>query len=89
VPNAINLRDNSLSERFVHNTPSRIGSPDGGRSCLAATRLAAHLPRSGFHQRFVAKGRFEALMASLPVKLIIHPQPGLQGAAAAFAETHR
>lgn len=48
-------------------------------------RLADHLPRSGFGSRFVAKGRFEALMRGLPVKLITHPQPGLLGAAAAFA----
>jgi glucokinase len=51
-------------------------------------RLAEHLPRSGFRQRFIAKGRFEALMAALPVKLITHPQPGLYGAAAAFARAH-
>lgn len=51
-------------------------------------RLADHLPRSGFRQRFTAKGRFEAMMATLPVKLIIHPQPGLLGAAAAFARDH-
>ncbi|GAA4493821.1 glucokinase [Gluconacetobacter tumulicola] len=49
-------------------------------------RLADHLPRSGFAERFVAKGRFESMMAGLPVKLITHPQPGLLGAAAAFAE---
>lgn len=48
-------------------------------------RLADHLPRSGFAGRFAAKGRFENLMRSLPVKLITHPQPGLFGAAAAFA----
>jgi glucokinase len=48
-------------------------------------RLADRLPTSGFRQRFVAKGRFEKLMSSLPVKLITHPQPGLLGAAAAFA----
>lgn len=47
-------------------------------------RLADHLPRSGFAGRFAAKGRFESLMRSLPVKLITHPQPGLFGAAAAF-----
>ncbi len=47
-------------------------------------RLANHLPRSGFAGRFAAKGRFETLMRSLPVKLITHPQPGLFGAAAAF-----
>jgi glucokinase len=48
-------------------------------------RLAGHLPRSGFRDRFIAKGRFERRMDALPVKLITHPQPGLFGAAAAFA----
>jgi glucokinase len=51
-------------------------------------RLAAHLPRSGFRDRFIAKGRFERRMDALPVKLIMHPQPGLFGAAAAFAKEH-
>lgn len=49
-------------------------------------RLADHLPRSGFHARFVAKGRYERLMARIPVRLITHAQPGLFGAAAAFAQ---
>ena len=48
-------------------------------------RLARHLPASGFRDRFIAKGRFERMMADMPVKLITHPQPGLFGAAAAFA----
>lgn len=47
-------------------------------------RLREMLPRSGFVQRFTAKGRFEAMMAAMPVQLILHPQPGLFGAAAAF-----
>jgi glucokinase len=51
-------------------------------------RIADHLPGSGFAQRFVAKGRFEALMAALPVKLITDAQPGLFGAAAAYAQEH-
>ena len=51
-------------------------------------KLAKHLPRSGFDTRFVAKGRFEGLMAGLPVKLITYPEPGLYGAAAAFAQEH-
>ena len=51
-------------------------------------RIKDRLLRSGFDQRFVAKGRFQSLMASLPVKLIIHPQPGLFGAAAAYAQEH-
>jgi glucokinase len=49
-------------------------------------RLKDKLLRSGFDGRFVAKGRFQSLMASIPVKLITHPQPGLFGAAAAFAQ---
>jgi glucokinase len=48
-------------------------------------RIRAALATSGFAQRFRAKGRFEQLLAALPVKLITHSQPGLFGAAAAFA----
>ncbi len=51
-------------------------------------RIKDRLIRSGFDQRFVAKGRFQTMMAALPVKLITHPQPGLFGAAAAFAQEH-
>ncbi len=51
-------------------------------------RIADHLPLSGFCGRYTAKGRFEARMAQIPVKLITHQQPGLLGAAAAFAERH-
>ncbi len=52
-------------------------------------RIADVLASSGFAQRFVAKGRFESLMAAMPVKIITHKQPGLFGAAAAFAWAHR
>lgn len=51
-------------------------------------RIRETLLASGFEQRFCSKGRFSSLMASLPVKLITHPQPGLLGAAAAFAQTY-
>ncbi|HEY7960149.1 MAG TPA: glucokinase [Sphingomicrobium sp.] len=51
-------------------------------------RLADYLPRSGFRDRFIAKGRFERRMDEMPVKLITYPQPGLFGAAAAFAKEH-
>jgi glucokinase len=51
-------------------------------------RIKDTLLRSGFDERFRAKGRFEKLMAAIPVKLITHPQPGLFGAAAAFAKEH-
>lgn len=51
-------------------------------------RIKDTLVRSGFADRFRAKGRFEGLMAAIPVKLITHPQPGLFGAAAAFAQAY-
>jgi len=51
-------------------------------------RICDTLVASGFGDRFRAKGRFENLMAGLPVKLITHPQPGLLGAAAAFQKEH-
>ncbi|WP_159977201.1 MULTISPECIES: glucokinase [unclassified Novosphingobium] len=51
-------------------------------------RIRDTIQSSGFAERFRAKGRFAGLMATLPVKLITHPQPGLFGAAAAFAREH-
>jgi glucokinase len=51
-------------------------------------RLRDHLHKSGFDDRFIAKGRFERRMEMIPVKLVTHPQPGLFGAAAAFAREH-
>ncbi|WP_394659687.1 glucokinase [uncultured Novosphingobium sp.] len=51
-------------------------------------RIRDALKNSAFARRFEAKGRFAGLMAAMPVKLIIHPQPGLFGAAAAFAREH-
>ena len=53
-----------------------------------AARLRDMLPRSGFPGRFIYKGRYEQIMADIPVKLITLPQPGLYGAAAAFAAEH-
>ncbi len=51
-------------------------------------RIRETLRNSTFADRFRAKGRFEQLMAQIPVKLITHPEPGLFGAAAAFARQH-
>ena len=51
-------------------------------------RIRDLLLTSGFAESFCAKGRFAAMMAALPVRLITHPQPGLLGAAAAFAAEH-
>ncbi len=69
-----------------------IALAQGGSAVVIAgglgLRIKDTLIRSGFAERFTAKGRFEGLMANLPVKLITHPQPGLFGAAAAFAQEH-
>jgi len=51
-------------------------------------RLADRLAGSGFESRFRAKGRFEGRMAGMPVKLITYPEPGLFGAAVAFAHQY-
>ncbi len=51
-------------------------------------RIRETLRTSGLAHRFALKGRYEELMATIPVKLITHPQPGLFGAAAAFAREH-
>ncbi|CAI3948737.1 Glucokinase (Glk) (PDB:1Q18) [Commensalibacter communis] len=50
--------------------------------------LADYLPQSGFGERFVDKGRFERMLAQVPVELLTYPQPGLLGAAAAYAVKH-
>jgi glucokinase len=51
-------------------------------------KLRDILPRSPFADHFHAKAQYEATMAAMPVKLIVHPQPGLFGAAAAFHMEH-
>lgn len=51
-------------------------------------RLGERLATSGFAARFAAKGRFHAMMAAIPVKRMTLPEPGLFGAAAAFAKEH-
>lgn len=49
-------------------------------------RLANYLPKSGFAQRFVSKGRYSDAMQKMPVKILMLDEPGLVGAAAAFAQ---
>ncbi|MCW1429577.1 glucokinase [Novosphingobium sp. JCM 18896] len=51
-------------------------------------RLLHLIPESGFHARFCDKARYRARMETVPIKLVTHPQPGLFGAAAAFAREH-
>jgi glucokinase len=69
-----------------------IALAQGGNAVVIAgglgLRLADYLPRSGFRERFIAKGRYERMMDNIPVKLITYTEPGLYGAAAAFAKEH-
>lgn len=82
-------------ERFCQSLGSAAGDyalAQGASAVVIAGglgyRLRDKLPRSGFAARFTFKGRREPLLASLPVRLITHPQPGLYGAAAAFLQAH-
>lgn len=51
-------------------------------------RIREQLLASGFSRRFCDKDPYQKMMQGLPVKIITHPQPGLYGAAAAFAREH-
>jgi glucokinase len=48
--------------------------------------LLSALQHSGFRQRFEGKGRYAAAMARVPTFAIVHPYPGLLGAAALAAD---
>lgn len=53
-----------------------------------ARRMADRLRSPLFVGRFVAKGRYRARMEMVRVRLVTHPEPGLLGAALAFAEKY-
>lgn len=48
--------------------------------------LLPALRRSGFRQRFEGKGRYAPAMATVPTWAVLHPQPGLLGAAVLAAD---
>ena len=50
--------------------------------------LPPELQTATIHRLELPKGRFERRMDDMPVKLITHPEPGLFGAAAAFAREY-
>ncbi|MFC3549655.1 glucokinase [Lysobacter cavernae] len=52
-------------------------------------KLLPALAHSGFRARFEHKGRFAPTMARIPTLAIVHPQPGLLGAAALAQQTSR
>lgn len=92
-------REDSLAAAAVDRFCASFGSVCGdyalahGASAVVLAgglglRLRDLLPKSGFGERFRFKGRYTEMMAGIPVKMIVHPQPGLYGAAAAFANEH-
>jgi glucokinase len=92
-------REDALAAQAVDRFCASLGSVVGdyalahGASAVVLAgglglRLRDRLPQSQFAERFRAKPRYEQMMAGIPVKLIVHPQPGLYGAAAAFALEH-
>ena len=51
-------------------------------------KLLSSLQHSGFRQRFEHKGRFSPAMARIPTLAVVHPRPGLLGAAAYAVEAY-
>jgi glucokinase len=51
-----------------------------------APRILPFLKRGGFRKAFDRKGRLQSLTERLPVYVVIHPQPGLLGAATIAAD---
>lgn len=62
----------------------------GARTVMIAggivPRFLPFLRTSAFRERFLAKGRFAAYLESVAIHVIIHPQPGLLGAAVALSQ---
>lgn len=60
----------------------------GARTVMIAggivPRFVPFLRSSEFRERFLAKGRFAAYLESVTIHVVIHPQPGLLGAAMAL-----
>lgn len=54
-----------------------------------SNRIRDRLMSAPFHQRFCAKGRYAPRMARFPIRLALHDQPGLLGAAAAFVPSNQ
>lgn len=62
----------------------------GAKSVMIAggivPRFIPFLQSSAFRERFLAKGRFAAYLEKVSIHVIVHPQPGLLGAASALRQ---
>jgi glucokinase len=65
----------------------------GARTVIIAggivPRFIPFLRASAFRERFLAKGRFAALLEGVAVQVVTHPMPGLLGAAVALRHEAR
>jgi glucokinase len=65
----------------------------GARSVVIAggivPRFIPFLRSSAFRERFLAKGRFSTYLEAVAIDVIVHPHPGLLGAAVALHQTSR
>jgi glucokinase len=52
-------------------------------------RFIPFLRSSAFRERFLAKGRFSTYLEAVAIDVIVHPHPGLLGAAVALHQTSR
>ncbi|SFN10209.1 glucokinase [Dokdonella immobilis] len=52
-------------------------------------RFIPFLRSSAFRERFLAKGRFSTWLEAVTIEVIVHPNPGLLGAAVALRQAHR
>lgn len=52
-----------------------------------APRIVAYLAESKFRERFEAKGRFKAYLATIPTWVVTHPTPAFLGLAELLSET--
>ncbi|SDC23770.1 glucokinase [Sphingomonas sp. YR710] len=83
----------SALDRFVMAFGSIVGDLALGHGSNAvvitgglANRIRERLAGPLFRDRFCAKGRHASRMANFPIRLAVHSDPGLLGAAAAFQE---
>ncbi len=87
--------DDPMAERAVAHFVATLGRLAGdyalahGASSVVIAggiglRLHQELKAPEFHEAFVNKGRYRAMMEAMPIKIITHPQPGMLGAAAAY-----
>lgn len=92
-------REDALAEAAVAHFVKTLGRAAGdyalahGASAVVLAgglgqRVREQLREPAFHEAFLDKGRYRKMMAAMSIKLIVHPQPGLLGAAAAFAREH-